>query len=391
VQQAINAVATVVNQSLNLEQIFETALDKVMEVTGCERGHIRLKNPATDKIKMVAHRGMSKKNIEAVLHLRSKGGKCDQVIASGEVLVRYDPKGMRVRSRSGREEIHSNIWVPLKAQGKVVGILNASTSRPNPFVSWEKELFQAIGNEIGVALEKARLYQETLSKAKELSALYSIAKVVNQSLDIGSVLRSVMHKVQEIMGFDAARLYIFDEDRRELCLLAHDGFPEDAYPPSSYKPGQGIVGTSFETAEPFFFENIQSDPQFHRLAGKKIAFRAGFRGHLTIPMGAKGKMVGVIQFLSKEVHHFSPEEVGLIHSIADHVGIAVENAQLYEQTKKQAVELVKSIGETEAAKRELEADVAERKRVGEGRLLKQKVPLSPFLRITLSQTLQAVL
>ena len=72
-----------------------------------------------------------------------------------------------------------------------------------------------------------------------------------------------------------------------------------------------------------------------------------------------------MNFLSKRPHRFSPNEVKLVHSIADHLGIAIENSHLYEETKKQAVELTEAIGKTEAAKRELEFDIAERKRVEE--------------------------
>ena len=60
-----------------------------------------------------------------------------------------------------------------------------------------------------------------LSEAQQLSALYSVATLVNQSLDIEFVLRNVMRKIQEIFAFDAARIYLLDRDGKELCLLAH--------------------------------------------------------------------------------------------------------------------------------------------------------------------------
>ena len=72
-----------------------------------------------------------------------------------------------------------------------------------------------------------------------------------------------------------------------------------------------------------------------------------------------------MNFYSKRPHRFSPNEVELVHSIANHVGIAIENSHLYEETKKQAVELKQSIRETEATKRELEFDIAQRKRAEE--------------------------
>ncbi len=211
----------------------------------------------------------------------------------------------------------------------------------------------SMAGQIGITVENAALFQETKTRAKELSALYSVATVVNESLDLGSLLRSVMEKVLEIFDFDAARIYLYDENKKELHLLAHQGFPQDAYPEESYPPGVGVIGKVFETGEPRFFEDIQNDPEFRRLAYKRIALRAGFRGGFFIPIRVKDKTVGVINFVSKNMHQFPSNEVQLIHSIANHVGIAVENSQLYERSKRQAFQLQADVAELRKAEEEI--------------------------------------
>lgn len=181
-----------------------------------------------------------------------------------------------------------------------------------------------------------------LSEAQQLSALYSVATLVNQSLDIEFVLRNVMRKIQEIFAFDAARIYLLDRDGKELCLLAHQGFRKGIISNNSYKSGEGIIGKVFETGKPLLFEDIQNDLEFNRLSSKKTLLREGFRGSFFIPIKVKDTNVGVMNFVSKTPHRFSSSESQLVESIAYHLGAAVHNARLYEQIKDQAVELEKT-------------------------------------------------
>ena len=80
-----------------------------------------------------------------------------------------------------------------------------------------------MADQIGVAVENAGLFEETTKRAIELSALYSVATVVNQSLDIKSVLHGVMDKILEIFSFDAALIRLLSEDGKELRTLAKKG------------------------------------------------------------------------------------------------------------------------------------------------------------------------
>jgi len=187
---------------------------------------------------------------------------------------------------------------------------------------------------------------------------------MNQTLDIKSALRSVMYKVMEIFDFDTARIRLLSEDGKELILLAEEG-AEKFTSRASFPSSKGFSATVLKTGKPCFFEDIQNDSEYQRVSYSKDALKAGYRANFRIPISVKDKIVGLMTFYSKSPHRFTPNEVELIHSIANHVGIAIENAQLYERTKKQAAELKKSIKETEAVNEKLTDEITERKRVVE--------------------------
>ncbi|MCZ6623010.1 MAG: GAF domain-containing protein, partial [Deltaproteobacteria bacterium] len=139
-QAVLNTIAMATSQSLDLNELLQISLDKVLEITGRERGYIRLKDPVTGEITLAAHRGISEEYVEALLHHRTPGGKSDQVFESGEPLVVNDPEGTRLKEEARQEGFCSIAWVPLKAKGNVIGIMNVSTSQPSRFEPREVEL-----------------------------------------------------------------------------------------------------------------------------------------------------------------------------------------------------------------------------------------------------------
>jgi GAF domain-containing protein len=72
---------------------------------------------------------------------------------------------------------------------------------------------------------------------------------------------------------------------------------------------------------------------------RRTALEAGFRGSFGIPITVKGRAIGVINFLSMKAHKFSPDEIRLIYSITDHLGVALENSELFEQVRRTAHEM----------------------------------------------------
>jgi len=171
-----------------------------------------------------------------------------------------------------------------------------------------KDRLGRLGPGVLRALEQKKLRDERRARVSELSALYSIATMVNESLDLDFILSSVIHKIKEIFDFDAASVHLNDDVKRV-----------------------------FETGDPLIFEDIQSDVGY-----RKLAYQSGLQGHCNVPLEVKGKTLGVINFFSKKTRHLSPSELKLLQSIAGHASSAVENARLFEETKKQAIELEKS-------------------------------------------------
>ncbi len=356
---ALYAVATTASESLKLDTVLQEVIKKITEIFHFDATRIFLIDQKTDALHLKASFENHPDLCSQVTTFRRGQGNTGKVAETGEAMIyeniQTDPRYQKLNPLKTPEmEKYSFLALfPIKSKLKTVGTISCIGQNPRRLEASEIQLISSIAVQIGAAVENTTLFEETVARASELATLYSIAKVVNQPLDFESLLRDVVDKVLEIFDFDAGRIYLLDGDGKELRLLVQKGFPEDlVVEATSYKLGEGIIGKVCQSGGPFFSEDIQTDLEFHRLTGEMILLRAGFRSSFFIPIKAKEKTVGVISFHSKVAHQPAPSEVELVRSIGDQVGIAIENAKLYEQTKKQALELERDIVERKKAEEE---------------------------------------
>jgi GAF domain-containing protein len=343
-QAVLNAIAMATSQSLHLDELLQISLDRVLDVTGRDKGYIRLKDPISGKLRLVAHRGISKEYVEVLVHRRTPGGKSDQVLESGEVLVINDPEGACLKEETRREGRHCLIWVPLKARGTVVGLLNLSTEQPIPFAHREVELLQAIGNVIGVALENARLFQSTQQALERVRALHEIDNAITSTLDLRTVLDVLMEKIDLVLPYSATTVRLFNEASGFLEPIACRNLNEKEWKADKWRGGRGIPNVVFESKAPWTVRNVQTDPS---IKDTEFFRKHSLVSYLGVPLVVKAEILGVLGFYTREEHDFSAEEVEFLTTLASEAAIAIHNSQLYEQSRRQAMELERSNAELE--------------------------------------------
>ena len=345
---ALHALTGAATQSLDLNVVLQEAIKKITEIFHFDATRIFLFNAGMDEMEVTAAFEVKPEFWTEVTSCQRGQGVVGTVVETGEVLIfediRHDPRYRELAQSKSTEKAGAFFLAafPIKSKAKNWGALVCVGEKPRKLAGHEINLLTSMTNQIGIAVENVSLYQQTVTKAKELSALYSVAGIASESLDIHIVLRRTMHKVLELFSFDASRIYLRDADGKELGLVAHEGFSEGATPPSNYQIGEGLVGTSVKNGETIIFDDIQSDPKFAQASQKKVMLRFGFRGSFFIPIKVRGECLGVMNFLSKELHHFSESEVHLINAIAYHLGIAVGNANLFSAIKQKTIELEKA-------------------------------------------------
>lgn len=164
---ALNSVAATVSHSLHLNEILSDALDEVLNITGVEAGAICLVDEEAAVLRMSVQRGLSEASAEALAVMSLDGTFAGRVARSGEPAAeRYIPDDPHW-SVPMAEGIQAVVCVPLKSKDKAQGVMLVLSPRPRPLSRQGVELLLAIGHQIGVAIENAKLY-ETLEKKEAL-------------------------------------------------------------------------------------------------------------------------------------------------------------------------------------------------------------------------------
>ena len=206
----------------------------------------------------------------------------------------------------------------------------------------DQQLAESLQRERATAIENVRLLQERETRNRDLAAQYEVATTASQSLELNPVLDAVVKKVSEIFKFDVMGIYLLDSSDGKLNLVASSGSGGGGMGFTVYRPGQGIIGKVAATGQPMVFENTDIDPRYQELSYSKGAKNAGFCFFALFPITAKRKFLGTIACVGKEPRKLSLEEIRLITSMSEQIGIAVENIKLFENVRSITTELENS-------------------------------------------------
>src|SRR5690242_1837487 len=227
---------------------------------------------------------------------------------------------------------------PLLREGACIGAILIRRLKVRPFTEKQISLLKIFADQAVIAIENARLFQEREAGSRDLAALHDITASASQSLELKLVLDEVVKKITEIFHFDKVRIFLFDETRETSNYVVSFGFPDGAAVPMAFRRGQGIQGKVAETGEPIIFENVKADPRYRELSQSKSSER-DYCFFAMIPIKAKGKFAGTISCLGKEPRKLTHEELRLIGSMCDQIGVAVDNINLFEEVRKKTTEL----------------------------------------------------
>jgi signal transduction histidine kinase/DNA-binding response OmpR family regulator len=177
-------------------------------------------------------------------------------------------------------------------------------------------------------------------RERTASNLYEVTSQLASNLDVDRVLDLITVKTIEFLGGDAAGLYTYDEARGGLTF--HRGIHLDPELTRNLilTPGEGVAGRAFQERRPVWTRDRLTDPalQYRPEADTLIHAKAP-RAYLAVPILARGKLYGVLVDYFFEPHDFTPEEIQLLSTLADHAAIALEKIDQFQQISTHSIEL----------------------------------------------------
>ena len=260
-------------------------------------------------------------------------GLAGWVVQHKEGTIVFDTKGDEhwLALTEEHTATRSAIAVPLLRQERAVGVLTLVHPEPNRFDEEHLDLLLSIANQAAIAVENARLYDDSQRRLHELSALYEVSQAAS-SLRLDETLCLVVEKTARALRADRCALFLLDGERRELVLRAVDNpdRPAEALGLRLPLEARPRVAEAIATRKPMEIPDIFADPSKQNLW--PLARELDLKACLAVPIMIKEEVIGAISLdRVGDQSPFSANEVSLCQTIANQAAVAIENARLYEK------------------------------------------------------------
>jgi two-component system, NtrC family, sensor kinase len=260
-----------------------------------------------------------------------------------------DPRVPEVQQASARARgFRSLVLVPLLYQDAAIGAIGVSRREPGGFTEDEISLLQTFADQAVIAIENARLLSDLQARTQELTrsvgqltALGEVARAVSSTLDLETVLSTIVSQAIQLSGTDGGSVYEYDDVTEEFSLRASRDLPEayvaqvrDTRP----RKGEGAVGRVAQTREPVQIADI-SDPAAYESRVRNMLLQAGLRALLAVPLIAEDQLVGALIVMRKRSGTFATEEVALLQTFGTQSALAIQNARLFREIEDKSRQL----------------------------------------------------
>jgi PAS domain S-box-containing protein len=233
--------------------------------------------------------------------------------------------------------VKSLLVVPMISKKRPIGMMALDrTEEGEGFADEQVNLAMTIGAQAAIAIENARLYEETRQRATELGILYDVATAAAVSIRLDEILNRVMAALQETLRPDDIAILLVEPETKDLVIHAHTGFPGG---PTLMRRtiGVGIPGWVVGTGQPALLADVRGDERYH-------ACDPDTRSELCVPLRIGERIIGAINLESRRLAAFSEEDLRLLSILAGHLAVVIEDARLFEEVEERRMYLEGVLG-----------------------------------------------
>jgi GAF domain-containing protein/CheY-like chemotaxis protein/anti-sigma regulatory factor (Ser/Thr protein kinase) len=326
---------------LDPDKLLDESLKVVTESFGYPSSAILLVDQSKSRLFVKAACGFPD---EAVRNSRIRVGEegiTGWVAHTGEPLVVGDVQ-KDSRYVMGIKECRSEVAVPLRLKGEIIGVLDAESDKPFAFGDNDMRLLSQLASLLAILLENSRVFSSQRRRSAQLALVNDVAKKVVSALNLDELLENVTRAIQSNFKYDHVSLFLLDEPTGDFVLrTSYGSFRHAVKPGCRLRNGVGMVGRTADSGKTNLCQDVTAETEY-------IPAIPDTRSELCVPV-SKGKIVvGVLDIQSFAKNSFDEQDVTVMETVTDLLATAVSNAQLYEESGRKArrLELADQISRT---------------------------------------------
>ncbi len=328
----LHRITDSITNTLDLESVLKHIVDVVVEVTKADACLLYLLSDGREELILRASKNPHPKLIGRITIGLGEGitgwvarERTRVVIPSN---ASDDPR-FKFFHNLPEDRYQAFVSVPIMAKNEVVGVINVQHKRTRRYRQDELTLLSTIANQVGGGIENARLYAETMRKARQIDTFSQVSETVTSNRLIDDILQLIVTMTAQMMNSKICSIMLLDQPTGELRIVATQSLSDLYRLKPRLKVGQSISGRAVQERRPIIVPDVTREPDYMY---PDIARKEGLCSLLSVPMLVRDKAVGVINSYTSVPHAFTAEEVKLMQAIANQSAIAIEHTTLLEKS-----------------------------------------------------------
>jgi signal transduction histidine kinase len=244
--------------------------------------------------------------------------------------------------------VKSVIFSPMLWEGRGIGVIFVGREFTGPYSEKEIALLGTFADQAVIAIENVRLFNELQARTadlsrsvEELKALGEVGAAVSSTLDLDTVLTTILTHANKLAGTQAGQIFDYDEATEELRLRSTFGYTQDideALRRNPIRKGEGVTGQAVAKRQPVQVADIAADDAYESSV-RDLIIESGFRALLAVPLIREDQVMGALVIARKRPGEFPQQVVDLLSTFASQSALAIQNARLFLEIEQKSHEL----------------------------------------------------
>ena len=329
--RAMSSVAFSVGRA-DLDEVLNAALAAALDLGNLETGAVLLLDERSNLVSVHVAQGTHADLALRVPTVSVEDGLTGLAIRTGMIQVSEDvPSDERLAFDMLRKGgFRTLIFIPLVGRDRVVGTMNLSAQESLHLDSEDLAYLQAIGNQVGMVIENAQFYDQTKRRMEHLSAVHDTALDIIGRLDLADLLRAIVERATNLLHAKGGGLYQYHAEKGELEVVVSHQLSRD-YTGTIIRVGEGAAGRAVLTGEPVLVSDYRTYPNRANVFPVEA-----FASVAAVPLLWGETVLGVLDVVDDvEENAFGDADVSVLQLFAAHAAIALQNARMYAEIKRQ--------------------------------------------------------
>ncbi|TKJ29503.1 MAG: hypothetical protein CEE40_08365 [Chloroflexi bacterium B3_Chlor] len=325
---ALRDVSLQLTQSLDLSQVLKTIAESALKLVKASDAHIFLYDQEKGEFSFGTGVWAPGQEGQVYDHVRKNGLTATVATRREPVVINEARTDPLFRDQESDDRVLEAIaGFPLKRADRVLGVFNVAFLEPHSFDQDELRVLTLLADQAAIAIDNARLYEQTTERLRELATLHQTAVAATSTVDFTEVLERIIGTLERRLGFTNLALMLLDENDERLKIRAGIGYAPEVVERMQPMLGEGITGSVALSGEPLNVPDVAADPRY-------IRDDEDVKSELCVPLEVGGRVIGVLNVESVELAAFGDDDLRLLSTLAGQLAVIIENARLYHETER---------------------------------------------------------